>query len=102
MIRRPPRSTLFPVTTLFRSDHGARRRDVVLGEPSRRELDGLAERLEARVEAVAHTRARGRAARAPRRDARAPAARSGEHKSELQSRQYIVWHLLLAKTQQSS
>src|SRR3712207_7827892 len=66
MIRRPPRSTLFPYTTLFRSlpgPHGG-------GEP----------------------RARGQD-----RPRHAPAPRSEEHTSELQSRQYLVCRLLLEK-----
>src|SRR3712207_7120737 len=94
MIRRPPRSTLFPYTTLFRS-HGARPR---------------------------HRGARGRGAPLPRRRLTATRAavaaisdvslspvmmrvavvavalqRSEEHTSELQSRQYLVCRLLLEK-----
>src|SRR3712207_6988678 len=75
MIRRPPRSTLFPYTTLFRSGpaaHGAR-------GPAHRWRPGPAG-------------ARGAA------DGPAPAgARSEEHTSELQSRQYLVCRLLLEK-----
>src|SRR3712207_6883112 len=88
MIRRPPRSTLFPYTTLFRSvalaeqparlqravDHGAR-------DPARAEHqrpvdgdDGQHERQEERLR-----------------------QRSEEHTSELQSRQYLVCRLLLEK-----
>src|SRR3712207_7969743 len=51
MIRRPPRSTLFPYTTLFRSETGGRAEGEVLeemGEP------GLARRLVARAAAVSH------------------------------------------------
>src|SRR3712207_6873471 len=73
MIRRPPRSTLFPYTTLFRS-------------PSRRGSRGCARRSESRSAA-----ARGRCSRSP-----AP-SRSEEHTSELQSRQYLVCRLLLEK-----
>src|SRR3712207_6877470 len=87
MIRRPPRSTLFPYTTLFRSRRAAgarphRRRGaaLLLGRPGRR-------------------RGRGRAA--PRPGAGGPpgllARRSEEHTSELQSRQYLVCRLLLEK-----
>src|SRR3712207_7568375 len=101
MIRRPPRSTLFPYTTLFRSfvqfefpwvlgpeagryvirdagDESALRVLVitVLGAPERRRL------------------LRGR--RAKRVDAEPP-PRSEEHTSELQSRQYLVCRLLLEK-----
>src|SRR5258707_8716100 len=87
MIRRPPRSTLFPYTTLFRSKfslaaRGARaarrthaphrRADVVCRErPGRTSLD----------------------CRVPR----GALARSEEHTSELQSRQYLVCRLLLEK-----
>src|SRR3712207_8381081 len=83
MIRRPPRSTLFPYTTLFRSHHrrrgphGARRlRDLIRpGEQLRRRRDPLGH--------VDHVRG------GPRR--------SEEHTSELQSRQYLVCRLLLEK-----
>src|SRR3712207_8930538 len=91
MIRRPPRSTLFPYTTLFRSHAGCpvlTHRDVGLQRP--------AEVLElAQVPAAVH------------RDAISPAGdigveevvreRSEEHTSELQSRQYLVCRLLLEK-----
>src|SRR3989442_6730223 len=84
MIRRPPRSTLFPYTTLFRSPHRPRHR---------------ADRV--RVHAFART---------VRRDAPAPPRRvsayrssermnprSEEHTSELQSRPHLVCRLLLEK-----
>src|SRR3712207_7064148 len=77
MIRRPPRSTLFPYTTLFRSGRrGAPRRSR--GPDGRR----------ARRRQPGHD-AGGRPAR------RRP--RSEEHTSELQSRQYLVCRLLLEK-----
>src|SRR3712207_7731074 len=88
MIRRPPRSTLFPYTTLFRS------RDALL----RRQAAGE-EHLERRV-APRRRRARPeRAVHALRRldDGAARALRSEEHTSELQSRQYLVCRLLLEK-----
>src|SRR3712207_8051477 len=81
MIRRPPRSTLFPYTTLFRStafSHGlgrtrrCRRGDLVAGERGR--------------ERSSHE---GAGLSRP--------ARSEEHTSELQSRQYLVCRLLLEK-----
>src|SRR3712207_7830850 len=80
MIRRPPRSTLFPYTTLFRS---ARR-----GEQGRYRAGRLRRRREPALDLL----------RAPRgrREAR-PQARSEEHTSELQSRQYLVCRLLLEK-----
>src|SRR3712207_6882174 len=78
MIRRPPRSTLFPYTTLFRSGRPHGRRARATGGPA--------------------GGPRGRACRA-----RPPAPREGvgprseEHTSELQSRQYLVCRLLLEK-----
>src|SRR3712207_7276064 len=90
MIRRPPRSTLFPYTTLFRSGRG---RDP--GGPRRQPLPvhGLREdpgrrpprRGEDGVTAVVPA---GAMPQAPR---------SEEHTSELQSRQYLVCRLLLEK-----
>src|SRR3712207_7164404 len=92
MIRRPPRSTLFPYTTLFRSDdavqyRAADRADRLHGgggggagggaaDPSPPPPDPL---LDGRP-SLPH-----------------PAPRSEEHTSELQSRQYLVCRLLLEK-----
>src|SRR3712207_7522272 len=82
MIRRPPRSTLFPYTTLFRSGGGrgpgGRPRAPVHGGRRRRRLPRRA----------GHPHERGRQG----------VARSEEHTSELQSRQYLVCRLLLEKT----
>src|SRR3712207_6992310 len=79
MIRRPPRSTLFPYTTLFRSAHGDRQ------EGARAEQGlGAASFL------VRH-RDKG-----PDRQG-GGGSRSEEHTSELQSRQYLVCRLLLEK-----
>src|SRR3712207_8278631 len=96
MIRRPPRSTLFPYTTLFRSDldsgvlnchgKGSKERRVPLGRSA---VDSLLKYLAARgrVEnpknAFLFVSSLGN--------------RSEEHTSELQSRQYLVCRLLLAK-----
>src|SRR3712207_7162249 len=80
MIRRPPRSTLFPYTTLFRSPRGPPAPSSTAGS------------------AAGHRCPPGRRANAapaaPRAD-RSP--RSEEHTSELQSRQYLVCRLLLEK-----
>src|SRR5690349_23942706 len=85
MIRRPPRSTLFPYTTLFRSDVGAS--DL----PARREDRGeVAPVAAARLEAPLQD-----GTRRPVR-ARGP-GRSEEHTSELQSRRDLVCRLLLEK-----
>src|SRR3712207_7205330 len=83
MIRRPPRSTLFPYTTLFRSEGPA-------GEASRERPGPLASRVGERDV----RRARVPPGAAP---LRLPVARSEEHTSELQSRQYLVCRLLLEK-----
>src|SRR3712207_7607282 len=79
MIRRPPRSTLFPYTTLFRS--GVAVRDVVTHEPLA-VLNVTCWRT-APPDAVLPWLSR--------------VARSEEHTSELQSRQYLVCRLLLEK-----
>src|SRR3712207_8586725 len=101
MIRRPPRSTLFPYTTLFRSpgveDFGVRA-DVRLDLLARAHAPDEAAAHEHRAALddgeLAHLRARARAARPAQRD-ELRAVRSEEHTSELQSRQYIVCRLLL-------
>src|SRR3712207_7122295 len=95
MIRRPPRSTLFPYTTLFRS------RPPLTGPPARagpgrwpsgargRRRPGRPSRRSRR-----RRRRRPPRSRPPRRPGR---RRSEEHTSELQSRQYLVCRLLLEK-----
>src|SRR3712207_2064706 len=85
MIRRPPRSTLFPYTTLFRSSRGsARERGVHLHGRD----DRGGEHIEQCHRAVTRDPRRGRAWHL---------YRSEEHTSELQSRQYLVCRLLLEK-----
>src|SRR2546429_4045709 len=89
MIRRPPRSTLFPYTTLFRSWHaGAVKIGGILGETS---AAGRAVRVEV---------AKGLAARSAAAGAlvfHEVNVRSEEHTSELQSRLHLVCRLLLEK-----
>src|SRR3712207_7388877 len=83
MIRRPPRSTLFPYTTLFRScrqvaeDGGCRERVLRLRRANQRNLPSLC-------------------------SPKASLDRSEEHTSELQSRQYLVCRLLLEKKTQKT
>src|SRR2546423_5728440 len=89
MIRRPPRSTLFPYTTLFRS-------------PDRRHRDRAAPQRHADAGAVApdvaDQRASPRRAQGRSHGRRAGGAvRSEEHTSELQSLAYLVCRLLLEK-----
>src|SRR3712207_6958959 len=90
MIRRPPRSTLFPYTTLFRSAHLVGRNDadgdevVNLIEPDLLPLQLLPDRIET-FDAPFDA------------DDGNFGLRSEEHTSELQSRQYLVCRLLLEK-----
>src|SRR3712207_7384639 len=88
MIRRPPRSTLFPYTTLFRSGRGVRPPVVRGGDDDEGHRAGVREPQRARPRAPHE--ARHRAAEQERE-------RSEEHTSELQSRQYLVCRLLLEK-----
>src|SRR3712207_8106646 len=93
MIRRPPRSTLFPYTTLFRSPPAL--------SPNGQNKDsddpgGLAKR----AEALAHAMPASYSALDGCRHRSSPIeeeGRSEEHTSELQSRQYLVCRLLLEK-----
>src|SRR3712207_7750225 len=97
MIRRPPRSTLFPYTTLFRSLLGSFR----AASPGRNRglhvyVEGkVSERDRTRSHPLSHCSSRVRAL--GRRWMMVHAARSEEHTSELQSRQYLVCRLLLEK-----
>src|SRR3712207_6917995 len=92
MIRRPPRSTLFPYTTLFRSlflaacsgsssseKRGEPRYTILRGNEQGPETGGIPPDKEAEIQLVMQNR------------------RSEEHTSELQSRQYLVCRLLLEK-----
>src|SRR5687768_18093925 len=84
MIRRPPRSTLFPYTTLFRSPIGSLR---VLDDHTVAYLDVVG----SGAETIAHIRENGRVV------VMLCAFRSEEHTSELQSRLHLVCRLLLEK-----
>src|SRR3712207_7482109 len=75
MIRRPPRSTLFPYTTLFRSQKSALR--GLMPQSVREVIRARLSRLSAEASELVR------------------AGRSEEHTSELQSRQYLVCRLLL-------
>src|SRR3712207_7873907 len=93
MIRRPPRSTLFPYTTLFRSGDGLTVSLDYLGEDT-------TDRARAEAAAAAYLELLQRldekalAAQAEV-SVKLSAVRSEEHTSELQSRQYLVCRLLL-------
>src|SRR3712207_8351833 len=83
MIRRPPRSTLFPYTTLFRSRNfpnpQKRKKNILPGERNSSDLSNL-----------------------HRKNIMSMKGRSEEHTSELQSRQYLVCRLLLEKKKTTS
>src|SRR5258708_10652523 len=84
MIRRPPRSTLFPYTTLFRSMRKPEKLTIVLGL------------ITAAMGAFYVVAASGIVDLVPERDRRCP-MRSEEHTSELQSPDHLVCRLLLEK-----
>src|SRR3712207_8544283 len=97
MIRRPPRSTLFPYTTLFRSE-GALPGSVLAqegedGATGSVEGDSV-EHLDAAEGLADLARPQGEGHRS---SSLGSAVRSEEHTSELQSRQYLVCRLLLEK-----
>src|SRR2546423_6519467 len=90
MIRRPPRSTLFPYTTLFRSRH-----------EHAGQGDGEDPKVQRRTGGVLQVRLDGGAHPEPDEPAgHLPCGRSEEHTSELQSLAYIVCRLLLEKKNQ--
>src|SRR3712207_7378142 len=99
MIRRPPRSTLFPYTTLFRSDGTPARlgeRRAVAHRPPQR-LRFLALQGGGRAEALQQAAQLAEAVVDRGGKALDADERSEEHTSELQSRQYLVCRLLLEK-----
>src|SRR3712207_8950241 len=89
MIRRPPRSTLFPYTTLFRSIHPLDSRALA----ALKNIPGIDTALKKLLEWTGDA--------AIRVIFTASAVRSEEHTSELQSRQYLVCRLLLEKKKQA-
>src|SRR3989442_3503889 len=96
MIRRPPRSTLFPYTTLFRSQgrwarlHGDATEGIGGNHPSELSAGrgGSPSKLSQPVHRPASRRGEG---------GKASQERSEEHTSELQSRPHLVWRLLPVK-----
>src|SRR3712207_7553839 len=98
MIRRPPRSTLFPYTTLFRSN-GKR---LTLGEPKTRKSRRTVRLTLRGADALKRHRVRQAEEKLKAGSLYEDlglvfAGRSEEHTSELQSRQYLVCRLLLEK-----
>src|SRR3712207_8894444 len=102
MIRRPPRSTLFPYTTLFRSVRlvgadGIEQLGVAAQGELDAVLDGEARPLARRLDGVHDFAGEALAAQLVVE----LEVRSEEHTSELQSRQYLVCRLLLEKKKES-
>src|SRR3712207_6855227 len=98
MIRRPPRSTLFPYTTLFRSVAATR---LVARNAAFRSGGEVVAKLASVAFYVAMARALGETGFGDFQFALAlTTVRSEEHTSELQSRQYLVCRLLLEKKKQ--
>src|SRR5687768_18532919 len=91
MIRRPPRSTLFPYTTLFRSGYVRLRIDGAIVRTE--EVQALDKRKKHDVEAVIDRVTIGPSE---------PSRRSEEHTSELQSRLHLVCRLLLEKKKKNN
>src|SRR3712207_8212828 len=96
MIRRPPRSTLFPYTTLFRSDEGPAG-PLLPRPPPLAGPGGPADELGAPVQEAEDAGVAERARGHRGTGLVAAHLRSEEHTSELQSRQYLVCRLLLEK-----
>src|SRR3712207_7049543 len=94
MIRRPPRSTLFPYTTLFRSTS---RRSVPEPPTSARIMHSSREGHLAEIQTRSMSARESHSVRVA-----LPRVRSEEHTSELQSRQYLVCRLLLEKKKNQS
>src|SRR3712207_7640261 len=98
MIRRPPRSTLFPYTTLFRSQCASRGACVWCGESNDSGKGQCVATGRAECAAPnAWAKTPDRCPLPPEGPGDQPVARSEEHTSELQSRQYLVCRLLLEK-----
>src|SRR3712207_7179630 len=92
MIRRPPRSTLFPYTTLFRSDTHRVMAGRSSPAPSARHGRPCAGHPDCLKRGASRIGITGTS----------PVMRSEEHTSELQSRQYLVCRLLLEKKKKST
>src|SRR3712207_8463506 len=95
MIRRPPRSTLFPYTTLFRSAFFSGVLGIGAGQPAFGSLPAHPQAFQRRADRFATDARGGQPLLATH------LGRSEEHTSELQSRQYLVCRLLLVKQKMS-
>src|SRR3712207_7119248 len=98
MIRRPPRSTLFPYTTLFRSGQFGERHVRVTGTVRQLDAETLQQELGIQLD---QAQLQGWTGGPSIVASSVQVARSEEHTSELQSRQYLVCRLLLEKKKQT-
>src|SRR3712207_6938064 len=97
MIRRPPRSTLFPYTTLFRSGQGAVEAEVELAEQGEHGRVGPGDQVADVAALLLQALHGGDQVGDGHAEGVHGGVRSEEHTSELQSRQYLVCRLLLEK-----
>src|SRR3712207_8746176 len=95
MIRRPPGSSLFPYTTLFRSGGGVERHQPDAGDPQPVQVVDLLDQPAEVAAAVTVAVGVGLDVQAVDDGVLPPQVRSEEHTSELQSRQYLVCRLVL-------
>src|SRR3712207_8299941 len=93
MIRRPPRATLFPYTTLFRSDG----QNLAILDLAHEEVNGIRPHIYYSVPSQPSNLPKGPVNVRRHRPEHLIDQRSEEHTSELQSRQYLVCRLLLEK-----
>src|SRR5690349_24022881 len=101
MARRPPRSTLFPYTTLFRSkSHGMLRRTLQGRAAENNQLHGNNQAVRSRCQTLNSTFATAEQSRGPGPEIQG--SRSEEHTSELQSRRDLVCRLLLEKKKENN
>src|SRR5690554_7267695 len=96
MIRRPPRSTLFPYTTLFRSQHTGGEFRVAA------QFQGKLDHLVITLASLATANDKAAMGHSPMLGLKGGFVRSEEHTSELQSRPHLVCRLLLEKKKQQA
>src|SRR3712207_8419743 len=99
MIRRPPRSTLFPYTTLFRSDKKLKEKQEKEDQKIYAENKKTGQSIKKPQEES--EKGEGKKEDADNAGIASSGGRSEEHTSELQSRQYLVCRLLLEKKKET-
>src|SRR3712207_8490255 len=102
MIRRPPRSTLFPYTTLFRSSADDAKDAAKAAKDKGKDAKNAGKKVRDEARGAGDEVRRVNDEGIPGVDGQMVALRSEEHTSELQSRQYLVCRLLLEKKQKKT